>query len=376
MSASSHQLGFIPVTGLIGQDDPNAVAPDDWDLYAIPRSEPAPNATARVELAHGLMLTLSLGEAQRETQAEPSAEHALVRIGYWRPDWDLDWKKGVVWYRTLQDPTTTQDLGTAYMIVDVSPLHRHTSLGTSDPAVFQRRLGKIAELLLIAADHNGETYWRIMVGDLETFGALGDLSKALIGGGVPGAFISPVVGATLAGAGLLLEIYNDSFLDGLDVNDYAALRDAASVYRQAVRARMFAEIKNAQPGKHAVQSVLAHANDYAFTYTIKGSLHAVAKQNEEHQKLLETGESAWHPLFADQRELHYRAQANVARERTAMLEARAAELRAEAARLDAEAALRSRQDVEADRTEPGGSAGRANPERRPEPTPQGNRPVR
>lgn len=290
-SASAHQLGFIPTTAVIGASDQKLAKPKDPGLYIH-------------------------GDASKP-------EDALIRVGYWRPDvvFFKDWKRPIKWDRILLNPSTTYDLGKAYMIIDVSPLHQFTALGTADPVVFRTRLNKIAELLLVAADHNGEIYWRMLVADLETLGLAESAADILIGGGIPSAFISPALGATLTGIGLAIDTFKDSYIDGLEVNEYASLRESASLYRKAVSGEIFTEIEQAQPGKNAVQSVLNLANDYAFSYSIKGALYAVQKQNEELQNLLVTGESAWKPFFKAQRERYEAARTSDLQTLTQTLEA-------------------------------------------------------
>jgi len=290
-SASAHQLGFIPTTAVIGVDDSRLSRPKDPGLY--------------------------INGDLTETN------DALIRIGYWRPDvvFFKEWKRPIKWDRFLLDPTTSYDLGKAYMIIDVSPLHKYTALGTKEPDEFRARLNKIAELLLIAADHNGEIYWRMLVADLETLGLAESAADILIGGGIPSAFISPALGATLTGIGLAIDTFKDSYIDGLEVNEYASLRESASLYRKAVAGEIFKEIEQAEPGKNAVQSVLNLANDYAFSYSIKGALYAVQKQNEELQNLLVTGESAWKPFFQAQRNRYEASRTSDLKTLTQTLEA-------------------------------------------------------
>ncbi|MEQ8317922.1 MAG: hypothetical protein RIE77_01450 [Phycisphaerales bacterium] len=303
-----------------------------------------------------LLRTLAAEPSSSQTpdEQEPAAS-SLVRIAFWRP------KTGFFgWHRALQDPKTTSNVGTAYMIIDVTNLYRDLSLGGATGTEFEEKLKAIAELLLIAADHNGETYWRIMIGELETLDAFEGLSDGLIGGAIPGSFVSPIVGASLAGAGLLVDVYTDRYLDGFDANDYATIREAAATYRKAIRLRIDAQTSGAEPGSRAVQRVLELANEYAFTYSVKGTLYAVSKQNEQLESLLESGQSAWQPLFAKER-------AKNALSRTRVLEAEAAEMEARAEMLNARAkeirAQRAVDELEPDRV-------RREPQDKPDPDDQ------
>ncbi len=268
--AGAHRLGFIPVAALIGNEDGKTQLPADPDLY------------------------VDFDDGQGGLVRTP-----LIRMGFWTPYNS----KNLGWQRRLQDPSKTANLAESFMIVDVSNLYQYTALGLEDSQKedFQRRLRKIAEQLLIAADQNGDIYWRKLVADLESVQLYENLSKLFIGGGAGATFASPTIGVILTVTGLGIEIFRESYVDGLEVDEYASLRESAALYRQAIRGKMYEIIDEAQPGRHAVQSVLRYAQDYAFTYSIKGSLYAVQKQNEELQNLLVTGESSWKPFFEAQR---------------------------------------------------------------------------
>jgi hypothetical protein len=267
-SSNSHQLGLIPISGTIA-GDARARDPLDADLFVKPA-------------------------------AEDSKLVPLVRVAYWKPSR----VEGGVWYRDLldlsKDNNRTED---AYMIIDVSNLHLYTDLGARDcPELFERRLRRIAEMLLIAADRNGEIYWRSLVADLESYRAGRRAGEVLIGAGVGAAFFAPPIGATLAGVGLVTDMWVDEMTDGLNVDEYASLRESAALYRATIRGRIADEVEGASSDKMKVQLVLQLANDYAFTYSIKGALYGVQKQNEELRNLLITGESAWQKHFARERE--------------------------------------------------------------------------
>lgn len=286
----AHQLGFIPVAAAIDDEDLTQ-APADRDLY--------------VQFwKHAIDETGS--ETGPELEFQP-----LIRIGYWRassrPEVSLDYSS---WRRELVDPSKANwDLAELFMIIDVANLYRYASLGIAgeEPKAFKRRLSKIAELLLIAADHNGDIYWRNLVANLESVQLAENIANMFVGGGAGATFASPTVGVILTLTGLLIDITRDSYVDGLEVDEYASLRESASLYRQAIRGRMYEAIDNSKPGRYAVQSVLRYAQDYAFTYSIKGALYAVQRQNEELYNLLITGESAWKPFFEAQRANYMKA---------------------------------------------------------------------
>lgn len=188
-----------------------------------------------------------------------------------------------------------------YMQVDITNLVRYPSLGAAENAeMFEKRLKLIAETLLIAADNNGEQYWRSLTAFLQTYGSLNTTGEVALGGAIPAAFISPVLGASLAGGALVIDTFVQDYVSGLDINDYAALRDATSTYRAILKGKIYEAIEGGEAGKATVDQVLQLTYDYAFTYSIKGAIHAAVQQNEQLQSLLTIGSSSWEPFFKEQ----------------------------------------------------------------------------
>ncbi len=349
MSATSHQLGVVPLLGVLGSDEDKAVPPLDLDLYAIPEAERAEYESAQAKErkmhrdwalgsnttgdAKGKRDSKSTGpgrEAASEMRLLPPKKYALVRVAVWRPKNGHQDLPFLYWDRSLLDPKKTAELGDAYIIVDVSGMLLNPSLGAKDNNEYQRRLRKINELLLTAARHNGDTYWGIMIGELEVMDAMDGVSDALIGGGIPGVFVSPVVGATLTGAGLLLSIYNERFLDGLDVNDYTTMQEAADLYREVLSLEIDEMIAAASLDTLTTDEVLEKAKAYAFSFSIKGAMHAVREQNRDTKERMEKGNSAWGDLFAANREkANLNARTQQFEQQTQMLEAQAEMLRAQ-----------------------------------------------
>lgn len=196
-----------------------------------------------------------------------------------------------------------------YMIVDVANVVRDPTLGAeADEAgtrLFRKRLSAIAALLITAADWNGEVYWRHLTTFLQTYKAAKSASKVIIGAAVPAAFISPVAGASLAGSGLAVDTFVTDFTGDLNVEEYASLREAASTYREVKKGEMLTAIETAEPGSDAVSKVLRQAYDYAFTYSIKGAIHAAVQQNTELKNMIITGDSSWKDYFKQEIKGYY-----------------------------------------------------------------------
>lgn len=196
-----------------------------------------------------------------------------------------------------------------YKVIDVTNIDRDPMLGApNDATLFKKRLTIIANMLIDAADTNGEVYWRHLTTFLETYKAVNSSSRAAMGAAIAGAFISPVLGAGLAGGALTADTFVVDFTSGLNVDEYAQLRDAASTYRKKVKGELFEAIENARPDSRSVNGVLQRAYDYAFTYSIKGAIHAAARQNSELKNLLITNESAWKRFFRDEAMAHLKQQ--------------------------------------------------------------------
>ncbi|MBL9118412.1 MAG: hypothetical protein JNL80_00690 [Phycisphaerae bacterium] len=220
----------------------------------------------------------------------------LVRIAY-RSPWDGD----VI---NTPDAKTGWSAESYYMVIDVTNAIKHPSFGTSTPAEYRAKLALIAEMLLTAADWNGEVYWRHLTTFLETYDALDAAARAAFGASIAGAFISPVLGASLAGGALLVDTFVGEYTSNLNVDEYAALRDAASTYRQKLKGEILQSIEAARPGSTAFNTVLHKSYDYAFTYSIKGAIHAAQQQNAQLKNLLISGESSWKQYFKDEIDGH------------------------------------------------------------------------
>jgi len=184
------------------------------------------------------------------------------------------------------------------MVIDVTNVVRNVRLGAEgDDRLFKLRLRMIAEMLIVAADWNGEAYWRHLSTFLETYKAVNSASKAVMGSAIVASFINPIVGASLAGAALVTETFVGGYTGSLNIDEYAAMRDAASTYRKVLKQKLFMDIEAAKPGGDAVHAVLQQASDYAFTFSIKGAIHASTQQNKELRNLLITGQSEWTLYF-------------------------------------------------------------------------------
>jgi len=188
-----------------------------------------------------------------------------------------------------------------YMVIDVTNAVRDPRLGAGNNDVeFRKRLQALAEMLVIAADWNGEVYWRHLTTFLETQKAAQATGKAAIGAAIAGSFISPVLGASLAGAALVTDTFIEEFTSSLNVDEYAKLRDAATTHRKVKRDELFNAVNSSGEDQDKLNRILQLANDYAFTYSIKGALQSVSKTEAEMREYLITGESSWRVYFQDE----------------------------------------------------------------------------
>lgn len=213
----------------------------------------------------------------------------LVKIGYRSP-----WTG-----RLLNDGDDRKwSRQSAYMVIDVTNLVRDPSLGSGgDVQLYRSRLRKVAELMMVAGDWNGDVYWRHLTTFLETYRAADAAARTALGAGIAASFISPVLGASIAGGGLVVDTGVTELTASLDVEQYAELRSAASTYRETIKREVFEGLRDAVPGSASLNVVLQQAYDYSFTYSIRGAVQAATKQNAELKNLLLTGESAWRPLY-------------------------------------------------------------------------------
>lgn len=187
-----------------------------------------------------------------------------------------------------------------YMVIDVTNAIREPRLGAStDDHEYRRRLYLLADLLFTAADWNGEVYWRHLTTFLETYEASKSASRAALGAAIAGTFISPVLGAALAGGALAVDTFVVDYTSRIDVDSYAALRKATSLERARLR-HLAARIKDGSDDRvQSLADVLVLGYDYAYTYSIKGALHIVQKTQDDFEHLLITGESTWQGDFTD-----------------------------------------------------------------------------
>lgn len=265
----SRSLGAFAVTSRFNQSE---LGPDsyplDADLYV-----PALNKVGAVECGKAI---------------------PLVRVAYRDP------MNGKVVNSPGEGKTGQQSY---YMVIDVAALVRDPSLGVGDPgtdedkkSLYRKRLRAVAELLVTAADWNGGVYWRHFTTFMSYYAAGTASARALAGAGIAATFISPVVGASLAGAGLALDTGLRDLTENFDIHNYTAIRDAASLYRTAKRAEIWA-IVDADYSEHAVSDMLRLADDYAYTYSLKGAIQGTVQTNEELKQKLLTGKSAWDDLL-------------------------------------------------------------------------------
>lgn len=195
---------------------------------------------------------------------------------------------------------TSESRQSYYMIIDMTNAIKNPRLGAADDEDHRRRLQALADLLLIAADWNGEVYWRHLTTFLEAYDSARTSSRAALGAAIAGAFISPVLGASLAGGALVLDTFVTDYTGKIDVDVYAALRDATSVKRDVLRNQISQAIRKGEAKGDSLSDVLVLAYDYAFTYSIKGALHTVSEQKDQLKNLLITGDSPWKVAYEDE----------------------------------------------------------------------------
>jgi hypothetical protein len=194
-----------------------------------------------------------------------------------------------------------------YVVVDVANAMRiphlgaYNSKGEFDLDMYRRRLGKIGNLLIQAADRNGDVYWRNLSTFLEYVGAVESAAKAAQGAGIAAAFISPVLGAALAGSGVATDAFFDDVTDSFDVETYAQLRESASTKREIMAKRIHTAVASATPQKGGLESVIRGANDYAYSYSLKGTIYITKEEDDKLKDLLITGESSWSVYFLEDR---------------------------------------------------------------------------
>lgn len=195
-----------------------------------------------------------------------------------------------------------------YIVIDVGPALRDPSLGSgsstgANPSgspgtySYNQRLVAIAETLVIAADYNGETYWRHLAAFLKTYEASKAATTAATGAGAAAAFIAPPLSASLTGGALLVDAFVGEYTSGLEINNYAALREATSIYRKALRHQILKTAREASAEDGGLTEVLALAHEYAFSYSIQGTIAASQRQTAELKTFLDGQVSDWSDAF-------------------------------------------------------------------------------
>jgi hypothetical protein len=189
-----------------------------------------------------------------------------------------------------------------YIVVDVGPALRDPWLGTTQTEgnvdqLYKTRLVAIAQTLIIAADYNGETYWRHLSAFLKTYEALQGATMAATGAGAAAAFVAPPLSASLTGGALIVDAFVGEFTSGLEINNYAALREATAIYRKALRHQLLKKAKETPAEEGGLAEVLALAHEYAFSYSIQGTIAASQRQTAELKALLEGKKSEWSEAF-------------------------------------------------------------------------------
>lgn len=225
-------------------------------------------------------------------ETEPRTQVPLVKVGHRDP-----WTGKLL---TLT-PGSTWSKQSSYMVVDVTNVMRDPTLGSAgDSAKFRTRLMALADLLLVAADANGEVYWRHLTTYLAAHKTVSRTGQVAVGAGTAASFISPVLGASIAGTGLLADTLAREWTEDINVEAYAVIRKATSTHRDVLRQTVVDAAANAEPGKASVDLVLRRAYDYAFSYSIQGALASVEAQKIELDKVLISGESTWAGILARQ----------------------------------------------------------------------------
>lgn len=174
-------------------------------------------------------------------------------------------------------PTTTATTQTGvYRVADISALNRHFFLGLNpeDEAGLKKKRAVIAMKLMEIADTNGAEYWRRFSGLMEYKKGLQAGEKALMGAGIASTFISPVVGASLTGAGLAFDATTTQLTAGFDIETYSSLREAvrAAVINRKEAIRRKLELPYM---KYPATAVVAEIADYAHVYSVRGAVDAL-----------------------------------------------------------------------------------------------------
>lgn len=188
--------------------------------------------------------------------------------------------------RIVSGPSTKDDV---YRVADVSEVVSDPYLGVKgssaddDKNLLERRR-VLAMTLMSIADDNGAEYWRRFSALMTYRKATRDTGKAFMGSSIAATFISPVLGASLAGAGLAFDTFTDRITSDFDIEMYGALREA--VRAEVIRRRTYIRKQLARPyPEYPACSVIADVNDYAHIYSIRGAVDALKRATETANKV-------------------------------------------------------------------------------------------
>lgn len=184
-----------------------------------------------------------------------------------------------------------------YIAFDREVLMRDSSLGVNSTdhannvaAELKRRRGLVAQRLLDAADHNGQEYWRRLSASMTYFQAVQDGTKTLMGAGIATTFISPIVGASIAGAGLVAEAVTDRLTADFDIDVYAALRESMEAKASSVRDEIEESLQKPYE-KYKIHDLMRDVERYAFIFTVRGAA-AASKEAASFTKALQDAAKA------------------------------------------------------------------------------------
>ncbi len=287
-----HSIGNYPVVTRLGPSValPGDSIPLDTDLSAmIERDDVSPETWK--------FLCGPQGERTKEElnaqQMKSPLRVPLVRIAY------VNRLSGDV-ITDSRDEATNR-----YMVVDIANAVLLPNFGISEDvpdrfATRKRIRGKIADIMLTAADWNGQTYWRNLLTFLQYYDAGKKTGTSLTAAGIAGAFISPVLGASLTGAGLAIDTGVDALMANIDIESFAKIRDLASTKREALRISIKNRAYHDDIDKFTLNDLVTEVNDYAFTYSIRGCIDAIADQKAQLDQLLKGQRTDWQELFETQ----------------------------------------------------------------------------
>lgn len=186
--------------------------------------------------------------------------------------------------RTVTDPSTSNGV---YRVADVTHVIESPCLGLptsdlaancnkgSDALLARRRM--LALTLLSVADDNGAEFWRRFSAMMTYRKAARDTGKAFMGSSIAGTFISPVLGASLAGAGLAFDTFTDVLTSEFDIEMYTALREAVRAEVLVRRTALFKRLQESPYREYPASAVITDVSDYAYVYSIRGAVDALKK---------------------------------------------------------------------------------------------------